>query len=155
MIIEIAKISKDGSTFQGEVDAGKLDLGRDDIIHPNGGLAYEMRVELIGSEILVRGRTWLDAECNCVRCGEIFSTTYEDSSFLRAYECKPEVFDLDLSDDLRESILLVLPPHPVCRDDCKGLCSGCRINLNQDSCTCEKETGDLCWSELKNLNLSE
>lgn len=154
MIIEIPKISKEGSIFQGVLSPGELGWDGDQVVRPSGSLAYDLKVELIGSEILVRGSTRLPAECTCVRCGEIFSTTFEDSSFLRAYELKPEMFELDLTEDLRESIILVLPPHPVCREDCRGLCSGCGINLNEETCTCPQETGDVSWSELDNLKLS-
>jgi uncharacterized protein len=154
MIIQISKISKDGSTFQGALSPHEVGFEGYEMVHPAGDLAYHLKVELIGTEILLRGSTRLPVECTCVRCGEMFSTMLEDSSFLRAYECKPEMFELDLSEDLRESIILVLPPHPVCREDCRGLCSGCGINLNRDNCTCKQETGGLSWSELDNLKLS-
>ena len=154
MIIEIGKISYEGSQYQGDLAQARDSLEKSDVARPAGPLAYDIRVELVGTEILIRGTTSLPMEFTCVRCGEIFSTTMEDSSFLRAYECKPEMFEVDLTEDLRESIILMLPPHPVCREECRGLCSGCGLNLNLDDCTCEKETGDLCWSELKNLELS-
>lgn len=39
---------------------------------------------------------------------------------------------------LREDILLVLPTKVLCRDDCKGLCPYCGIDLNDKKCDCEK-----------------
>lgn len=154
MIIEISKISREGSTFQGTLTPRQVGFEGDEVVRPAGDLVYDLKAELVGIELLVRGTVRLPVDCICVRCGEIFSTTIEDSSFLRAYECKPEMFELDLTEDLRESIILVLPPHPVCREDCRGLCSGCGINLNRDDCTCKQEAGDLSWSELDNLKLS-
>ena len=55
---------------------------------------------------------------------------------------------LDLSEILRQSILLALPMTPLCRPDCKGLCPVCGTNLNYETCTCEVEHIDPRWASL-------
>lgn len=45
---------------------------------------------------------------------------------------------IDLTDSLRDSILLELPMKPLCRPDCAGLCPTCGANLNEGPCSCEK-----------------
>ncbi|MBD3270026.1 hypothetical protein GF376_00705 [Candidatus Peregrinibacteria bacterium] len=37
---------------------------------------------------------------------------------------------IDLSDLIRQEIILHFPINPVCSDRCKGLCEGCGIDLN-------------------------
>jgi len=55
---------------------------------------------------------------------------------------------LDLSELLRQSILLTLPMTPLCRPDCKGLCPTCGANLNYETCSCEEEDIDPRWAAL-------
>jgi uncharacterized protein len=58
---------------------------------------------------------------------------------------------LDLSDILRQSILLALPMTPLCRPDCKGFCPICGTNLNDETCTCEEDDVDPRWAALRLL----
>lgn len=153
MIIEVPKISEEGSTYESVEEGVWDDLSRDPCIDAFDDLYYRLFVEIVGNEILVRGVTAVQIQLVCSKCGEIFSTMLEDSSFLRAYEFKPGLFELDITGDLRESLLLKLPAHPVCRTDCQGLCPDCGVNLNQDVCSCKPETGDGRWSSLDNLSL--
>lgn len=55
---------------------------------------------------------------------------------------------LDLSEILRQSILLALPMTPLCRPDCKGFCPVCGANLNVETCTCEVDDVDPRWAAL-------
>lgn len=47
---------------------------------------------------------------------------------------------IDLSEVLRQEILLHFPLIPVCSKSCKGLCPKCGIDLNKKTCKCSKET---------------
>ncbi len=58
---------------------------------------------------------------------------------------------LDLSEILRQAILLALPLTPLCRPDCKGLCPICGANLNHETCTCTTEEIDPRWAKLQFL----
>ncbi|PIE69900.1 MAG: hypothetical protein CSA21_00055 [Deltaproteobacteria bacterium] len=60
---------------------------------------------------------------------ELFSEKVE-TLFLSA----PEI---DLDEILREQIRLNLPMQLSCRQDCKGVCSGCGVNLNNEQCCCD------------------
>lgn len=48
-----------------------------------------------------------------------------------------------------EQILMQVPVKPLCREDCKGLCPSCGINLNMDTCNCSSETGHPGFAALK------
>jgi uncharacterized protein len=58
---------------------------------------------------------------------------------------------IDLTDLVREQILLDLPTQILCQEDCKGLCQKCGANLNEVNCNCEENEIDPRWSALKNL----
>ena len=45
---------------------------------------------------------------------------------------------IDLGEDLRQEIILDLPIKILCREDCKGLCRGCGVNLNKENCRCKE-----------------
>jgi uncharacterized protein len=55
---------------------------------------------------------------------------------------------LDLSELVRQAILLALPLTPLCREDCAGLCPVCGANRNQEPCDCEADVIDARWSSL-------
>jgi len=49
---------------------------------------------------------------------------------------------INLGELLEEQVYLGLPLKPLCRADCKGLCSRCGTNLNVEACECpEKQDG--------------
>lgn len=55
----------------------------------------------------------------------------------------------DLSEMIKELVLLNLPMKHICSDDCRGICPSCGKNLNQGKCACKKTTSDSKWEALK------
>jgi len=47
---------------------------------------------------------------------------------------------IDLSDDIKEGLILEIPARIICSDNCKGLCPHCGQNLNQRECDCRLES---------------
>jgi len=45
---------------------------------------------------------------------------------------------VDLSEVLYEQLQLALPVQPLCKADCKGICSNCGADLNKGRCACDK-----------------
>jgi len=58
---------------------------------------------------------------------------------------------LDFAEMLREQFYLALPMRPLCREDCKGLCPHCGMNLNTGTCTCEVRWQDPRLAGLQSL----
>ncbi|MGH9257837.1 MAG: YceD family protein [Vicinamibacterales bacterium] len=58
---------------------------------------------------------------------------------------------IDLSELLREQFYLALPMKPLCREDCRGLCPQCGINLNTGACDCAPVWEDSRLAALKGL----
>lgn len=58
---------------------------------------------------------------------------------------------LDVSEVVRQQILVTSPLHPLCRDDCRGLCMTCGQDLNESDCDCIEEELDPRWGALRTL----
>jgi len=58
---------------------------------------------------------------------------------------------IDLSELMREQFYLVLPMKPLCREECRGLCSQCGTNLNTGTCDCAPDWEDSRLAGLKGL----
>ncbi len=44
---------------------------------------------------------------------------------------------LDLSEEVRQALVIEVPIWPLCAADCQGLCTQCGANLNEGTCDCE------------------
>lgn len=62
---------------------------------------------------------------------------------------------IDLGLALREQVLLALPPSPLCKEDCKGLCPKCGKDLNDGECGCDRTVADPRWAALKQVQLDK
>ena len=115
LIIDVARLKPGGEEIEGEVDA--IDIS-EDLVHPFGGIRYSLRVEVIGTELLVRGRAEQDFDLVCSRCGKDFDTTIKCEDFTTSVELADNADEIDLTDEIREAILLELPNYPLCSDTC-------------------------------------
>jgi len=151
MIIDVNRVPPEGSDYTGEEPASILDVGSVAEVQFRGGLCYKLRAIVVSLELMVKGELAIDASFRCSRCGEIFSHRVCEPAF----ECVRDILNVnesvDLTPDIRESMVLALPSYPVCSPDCRGLCSHCGANLNKRSCACkvQEETGWVVLDGLK------
>ncbi len=59
--------------------------------------------------------------------------------------------ELDVTSEVVKAMISSLPMKVLCNQECKGLCPGCGINLNQDQCSCKGENIDPRLEVLKNF----
>ena len=106
------------------------------------------------------------AKFRCDRCLEEFETTLrpklrsvyvwneaESSEFPEEDIHLLEHHDniIDLTDDVKQCLLLAVPLKVVCRENCAGLCSSCGKNLNlipSGVCDCPPKEMDPRWNKL-------
>jgi len=151
LIVDVARLDAGGERYAGELPAEILELGESEILEPLGGVGYDLFVQLLGHELLVRGRVWQRLRCVCVRCAADFESVAEEGAFTTSVEISAGTDFLDLTEEVREAIILALPGYPVCREGCKGLCMTCGTNLNVKTCACREAGRDNRWAALDTL----
>lgn len=91
-----------------------------------------------------------EMRCVCDRCASEYVKTVEIplevplAAELEDEE-NPDYFlldgeELDLADLLETCFILSMDTQFLCREDCKGLCCGCGVNLNFESCRCRQKS---------------
>ena len=102
-----------------------------------------------------------DYQRSCDRCGEQ-CTVEQNMNFAHKlaqtlvdegnddYIETPD-FTVELDEVVITDILLNLPQKNLCKEDCKGLCPTCGVNLNTGSCACNGKTVDPRLEILKQL----
>ena len=153
MIIHIDQLPEQGRHFEGAEPLEVLALEESAEFHPAGPLEYNLYAQFVDDMLIVRGKLSAEMKGCCARCTQIFSTTVSDSGFLRDFPVQQDTAEMDVTEDLREAILLNLPHFPLCDEGCKGLCSQCGKDLNEGPCGCSKRETSGAWDALDNLNL--
>ncbi len=133
-----------------QVDAQLLELDDCEHLRPTGDLSVEVCCELLGEELLVRGVLSLPCRCVCSRCGGDFDAVFVEGEYCESFDVAGLSF-FDLTDSVREGILLTLPFYPLCKEDCRGVCLHCGVNLNVAPCGCSQAGEDSPWDALDGL----
>lgn len=125
----------------------------------------ELRAALTGERgVHVQGELRAPLVLSCRRCLKDFRRQLtvaldllfdpdvdEEGGREQVYGLEAEAADLDLGPPIREQMLLSVPPYPVCREDCRGLCPKCGIDRNEESCDCTLREPDPRWDALRGL----
>lgn len=143
-----------------------------DVIGDGNGRKIEGEVSLLHTQqgILVSGELHTEVELTCSRCLSSFNypltldiaeeyipTVDIVSGVPLALPEEPGSFIIDehhvidLSEAVRQYMLLAVPMKPLCREKCAGLCQSCGRNLNEGFCDCPPQAVDPRWSELSRL----
>ena len=100
-----------------------------------------------GDKVSIKGKVTSTVTSRCAKCLEPVTMQLEaEIDALYARQIDPDDPDLysfegskaDLTDAVRDALLLELPYRFLCSEDCKGLCPNCGVNLNLGSCTCQE-----------------
>lgn len=111
--INLEKLPEDSSKqFAGELDPALFDLPQYDAV-PKGPLAYDLTVQLFGKELFVSGKISAPFEFTCVRTLQPFVKTVEIDGYAATIEIEDQSI-VDISDELREEIILAFPAYPRC-----------------------------------------
>jgi uncharacterized protein len=61
---------------------------------------------------------------------------------------------VNVTEVVRQHLLIALPLAPRCREDCRGLCPQCGINRNTDACQCDDRTLDPRLEPLRHVSVT-
>lgn len=154
LTVDISRLNPAGDVIRGEVPVAALGLEDERMTRFKDPVKLDLSTQQPPGELVVHGVIEVLCEQECSRCAEFYSTTVRVSSFLRAYEIPDGTDTVDLTADIREDVLLALPPFPLCSDDCKGLCPQCGKNRNEGPCACKPPPKtDNPWAALNDLDL--
>lgn len=126
--------------------------------------------------ILVTGTLRTVLEASCRRCLEPCNTDVEielEEEFYPATHFAEASLDeipvedsdealqidehhiLDLTEVVRQGLLLAVPMQTLCKPDCAGLCPHCGGNRNLGECTCDELPIDPRWAALQAILAKE
>ncbi|MGA2623056.1 MAG: DUF177 domain-containing protein [Bacteroidota bacterium] len=129
-------------------------------------VVIDATIEKSGRQLYLQADVRTSGLFQCDRCVEEFEHNVSASfSVLYVYDgldagrstddevrvISPETPQLDLADDIRETVMLSVPLKLLCKENCKGLCPHCGVNLNRRTCSCEDENVDGRWESLENF----
>lgn len=137
MKINLRNFPPEGRRYEGEDPVDILDVA-DPGFRFETPVGYRFNATLTGHSLVVIGRVWTKVGVTCVRCLKNADRKVEVPDFVAHHEVTPTQDFADLTENLREDILLALPQNPLCNPDCKGLCPVCGQDLNEKTCSCAK-----------------
>ncbi len=125
----------------------------------NNSKALELSLDVSGEALV-----------HCARCGKPIKVDIDFPVFETLVREGTEISDSDdvilysgkqieLDDIVVSNFLMNVPVKYLCREDCKGLCPNCGVNLNEKSCHCDEIPSDP-WQEklaeiMKNMTDTE
>lgn len=111
------------------------------------GIRIEGELIGAGESVRVDGTITAEVRAHCAKCLTPVKQGIEASvSEIFAKEMNPDDPDqypldgyaVELTDLVRDALLLELPMRFLCGEGCKGLCPSCGQDLNKQRCTCQE-----------------
>jgi uncharacterized metal-binding protein YceD (DUF177 family) len=120
--VPLEEFPEDGLVLRGEADGALFDIDNTGArsVSP---LGYELEAKLYDTELLVSGSVYATFRMRCDRCWEEFDYEVEIDDLTLSFDTKGK-FEVDITEELREEVLLELPGYPKC--EISGL--KCKIN---------------------------
>ena len=139
--INTADIGPDGLNLSGTEDAAFLELDEAggfpcEII---GKVRYDLNASLARRDLLVTGSALVSIKTQCALCLKEITVEAGSREICIFREKVPDEI-VDITDDIREDILLSIPERFKCSEACRGLCPGCGADLNGEPCRCKKNS---------------
>jgi uncharacterized protein len=162
MKIQVGGLSEGDHEYRFRTDAGDIELGEEFA----GQVTVEAILQKTGRQIALKAKIRAQGTFTCDRCTAPFDLklTPEYRMFYVADGGDVGSLDpsevqtipaglpiIDLTDDVRQTVLLSVPLKLLCRNDCRGLCPDCGTDLNTGTCSCTTEKADSRWDDLRGL----
>ena len=152
-----------------EAAPGEIQPFREDVLGIDS-VQVRLTLQKSGEEYYCQGKVTAEVRLECARCLAEYATTLHggtdfivrsaaSQATLRPGEYDDEEYvhfqgnDLrvDITDNVRQALVLATPMKPICKEDCKGLCPVCGVNRNDVDCDCDRDRIDDRWAGLQDL----
>ena len=131
MKIHVNRVPEDGLRERERYDPAPLDMERGDIHLPEP-FDVEAFITKSRRELMVKVQIRCPLRFTCARCLGEFTATLTPSGVFSYTVSSAQV--VDITNDVRQEIMLAYPIVPLCKSDCKGLCASCGQDLNTETC---------------------
>ena len=149
MKVYVNQIPEEGKFYEGEESSAVLELTDATRAKAVAPISYALQVGISDDGLWAHGEVGTQVECECVRCLTHFRRPLTVPNF--AVQEQLEGRDtVDLTDHIREDILLALPAHPTCDWDGKTVC---KASFTTAVNAAEPLVEDERWKGLDNLKL--
>ena len=152
MRVEFNALPDGLSKFDGTFDTKPSSFGEQFL--NSDTIYFEATIERKKEKIVIVGWAKTQLDCQCDSCLERFVSQFEGQFQETILFENDSTASIDIEHLAYESIILNIPVRILCKSECRGLCSGCGVNLNFEKCQCEIET-DPRWEVLKTLVTTE
>jgi uncharacterized protein len=172
MKLDLETLNPGVRRIEGNVSAQTLGLPADMLV-PEGPVRVGLVVNKTEELYTVRGDARVVVRLVCARCMGEFQSELSEELYLVIRRLAvgepglhaqdeaqddadlvivpPEEHLVDLTERLREAVILAIPFVALCRDDCQGLCPQCGADLNAGPCGCAEDQVDPRWEPLRKL----
>jgi uncharacterized protein len=169
MIVDLLSLTDEPLPFEFKIASGDIDLETEGV-RIIGDIDVVGELSKSAAKTDVKGSINAPVEVDCTRCltpisrelDIVFDVDFVDKELfpdnkethLESADLGTDVIEgneLDLSQVVREQILLNIPEQVLCRDDCRGICPTCGKDLNEGDCNCGEKEIDPRWAALKDF----
>ena len=137
MKIKVRDIRPDGIEIVDRIGLEIFEFGEKENSRFTGPLEVTAKVERVSNIVRAAAAIKGIYSSLCARCLEPIEQIWS-KVFLFNIPINPQIESIDLAEEIRQETLLNLPQKILCREDCKGICPGCGVNLNTEACQCNK-----------------
>ena len=116
----------------------ELPADADPPLAPAGDIEYHLSAVMAGADLIVTGSASVPLATVCARCLDDIRIAISVKDLCFHFE-KVKDLEVDLTDEVREELLLAIPSCFYCSPDCKGICPMCGTNLNHGNCSCDRQ----------------
>ena len=124
LLIDLETLPEEGKNVSGILEPEFFELSDNDP-KPLQGLSFDLHVQKLDNELLLLGSLSCPFEFECVRTLKLFTKTLTVPSAAIAVEIGNSG-EVDVTEDLREELLLEIPSHPKCEN--ADIPQECEIN---------------------------
>jgi uncharacterized protein len=154
-------LRRPGSERRIELEATIADVGLEDPrFAADAPVSVDLHLEALTDGLVVDGEVRSRWHAECRRClepidGDVRVAVHElYQREVTDQDAFPIVGELiDLTEMVREVLLIDAPAAPLCRPDCAGLCPTCGKDLKAGPCDCAQPVADPRWAALDQLDV--
>jgi uncharacterized protein len=115
LTIDLRSLSSEGKDLAGTLPPAFFGLPAEDTVQATSPLRYQLHVEKDDGDLLIHGELEADFSLLCGRCAETFPHRVQLLDYATELEIG-EGLTMDLTECVREDMLLTLPSYPRCED---------------------------------------